>query len=112
MGSGELGTGRLGRSALVLACLSVVARCSVSEDALMERAASGGGSFGDASAPCFGPSCSGGGGTSGGGGLPPEQEVESSFRSPVATGQYVWTANPLSGRVARVDAKSLEVRTV
>jgi hypothetical protein len=44
--------------------------------------------------------------------LPPEQEVESSFEVPVATGRYVWIANPLSGRVAFVDASTLKVRTV
>lgn len=44
--------------------------------------------------------------------VPPEKEVESSYRSPVATGQYVWVANPSSGRVAYVDATSLEVHTV
>jgi hypothetical protein len=43
---------------------------------------------------------------------PPEQEVESSFRAPVATGKYVWAANPDSGRVALIDATTLEVRTV
>jgi DNA-binding beta-propeller fold protein YncE len=43
--------------------------------------------------------------------LPPEQEVESSYESPVATGRYVWIANPTSGRVAYVDAATLEVRT-
>ena len=63
----------------------------------------------------------GGGGTATGGaaptepgddaGLPPEQEVESSYESPVATGRYVWVANPASGRVAFVDAVTLEVRT-
>src|SRR5262245_30173447 len=30
---------------------------------------------------------------------PPEKEVESSFGAPVATGNYVWIANPTSGRV-------------
>lgn len=44
--------------------------------------------------------------------LPPEQELESSYESPVATGRYVWITNPSSGRVAYVDATSLEVRTV
>ncbi len=56
-----------------------------------------------------------GGGTSGaagtGGSLPPEQEVESAYESPVATGRYVWIANPASGRVAYVDAVTLEVKT-
>src|SRR5690349_1969338 len=36
--------------------------------------------------------------------LPPETKVESAFRSPVATGQVVWIANPTSGRVAYIDA--------
>ena len=45
-------------------------------------------------------------------GLPPEQELESSYRSPVATGRFVWIANPTSGRVAYVDAATLEVRSV
>jgi hypothetical protein len=43
---------------------------------------------------------------------PPEKELESSYRSPVATGRYVWTANPDSGRVALVDAFTLEIRLV
>jgi hypothetical protein len=42
--------------------------------------------------------------------LPPEKELESSYRSPVATGKYVWIANPRSGRVAYVDAASLDVQ--
>jgi len=64
----------------------------------------------------------GGGGAAGGSGvagasqydagLPPEKELESSYRSPVATGRFVWVANPTSGRVAYVDAASLEVRSV
>ena len=55
-------------------------------------------------------------GTAGGGGsappLPPEVEVESSFEVPVATGHFIWVANPQSGRVAYVDASTLEVHTV
>ncbi len=43
---------------------------------------------------------------------PPEKEVESSYESPVATGKYVWIANPRSGRVAYIDASSLDVRIV
>lgn len=54
----------------------------------------------------------GGSGGSGGSTLPPEKELESSFRSPVATGKYVWAANPDSGRVAFVDAATLEVHVV
>jgi hypothetical protein len=51
-------------------------------------------------------------GGSGGSGLPPEMEVESSYEVPVATGSYIWVANPDSGRVAYVAAATLEVHTV
>jgi hypothetical protein len=51
-------------------------------------------------------------GTGGTGGLPPEKEVESSFGAPVATGKYVWIANPSSGRVAYIDAATLEIKLV
>jgi hypothetical protein len=44
--------------------------------------------------------------------LPPEREVENSYKAPVATGHFVWIANPTSGRVAYVDASSLAVKTV
>lgn len=92
-----------------------LARCAASSD--NDSAGFGG------SAPCVDPICgtggvagvgasTGTGGSAGSGGLPPEQEVESSFESPVATGNYVWTTNPESGRVALVDAKSIEVMTV
>ncbi len=62
-------------------------------------------------------SAGGGGGTIGAAGstgtpLPPEQEVESSYEVPVATGHFVWTANAASGRIAYVDATTLTVRTV
>lgn len=43
--------------------------------------------------------------------LPPEKEVESAYEFPAATGRYVWVANPISGRVAYVDALTLEVKT-
>jgi hypothetical protein len=43
---------------------------------------------------------------------PPEKEIESSYEAPVATGSVVWIANPKSGRVALVDAATLQVRTV
>jgi WD40 repeat protein len=42
--------------------------------------------------------------------LPPEMELDQSFRAPVATGKVLWSANPDSGRVALIDAKSLKVR--
>src|SRR5262245_54299340 len=49
---------------------------------------------------------------SGGSNLPPEREVESSYKTPVATGMFVWVANPTSGRVAYVNAQTMAVRTV
>ena len=51
--------------------------------------------------------------TTGGGGasqLPPEMELDQSFRAPVATGKLLWSANPVSGRVALIDAQTLTVR--
>jgi hypothetical protein len=42
----------------------------------------------------------------------PEQEVENSFRVPVVTGQLIWAANPVSGRVALVNALTHEVQTL
>ena len=41
----------------------------------------------------------------------PEQEVDRAFRVPVVSGHWVWTANPKSGRVALIDAKSFTVKT-
>jgi hypothetical protein len=85
--------------------------------------------FADASAGSRNPSNGAGGGTSlgnatpGGGfggssgpqgppALPPEMKTESDYQSPVATGQFVWTANPTSGHVAYIDAKTFSVQTV
>lgn len=42
----------------------------------------------------------------------PEKEVESDYEAPVATGRFVWVANPKSGRVAYVDAATLQVKTI
>ncbi|MEO6598310.1 MAG: hypothetical protein ABIQ16_00450 [Polyangiaceae bacterium] len=46
----------------------------------------------------------------GGAQLPPETEIDQSFHAPVATGKVLWSANPDSGRVALIDAKTLKVR--
>jgi len=43
---------------------------------------------------------------------PPEREVESNYESPVATSRYVWITNPKSGRVAYIDATTLDVKLV
>ena len=44
--------------------------------------------------------------------VPEEREIESSFLEPVVTGRWIWSANPQSGRVARVDAVTREVTTI
>ena len=44
--------------------------------------------------------------------LPPETELESSYGAPVATGKYVWIANPESGRVAYINASTLEINVL
>src|SRR5262249_44785248 len=59
-----------------------------------------------------GPSGSGVDTPSAGANAPPEQELESSFEAPVATGRFVWIANPVSGRVAYINAETLEIETV
>lgn len=41
----------------------------------------------------------------------PEQEVDQAFQVPVVSGRWVWTANPVSGAVALIDAKTFAVRT-
>ncbi len=76
-----------------------------------------GGGFGGSPSSGSGGSTGSGGtspGTAGAGGssLPPETEVESSYEVPVATGRYIWVANPDSGRVAYVAGSTLEVHTV
>jgi hypothetical protein len=44
--------------------------------------------------------------------LPPETKVEGQYQAPVATGQVVWIANPTSGRVAYIDTRTLDVKTI
>jgi hypothetical protein len=55
-------------------------------------------------------------GSGGGGGAavvaPPEMMVEKAFEAPVATGLYVWAANPKTGRVAMINSKTFQVTTV
>ena len=82
-------------------------------DSMETSGADESGAAGGAGFPGSGGSAGSFAGTGGGAGgqpPPPEQEVESSFRTPVATSRFVWTANPESGRVALVDALSLAVR--
>ncbi len=99
------------RSAWV-AAFALAAGCSVSRDS--SETPTMGPNYPGGGVDAGGGGGGGGGGnaeTGGTGGLPPEQEVESFYESPVATGRYVWIANPVSGRVAYVDAVTLEVKT-
>ncbi|MBL0193514.1 MAG: hypothetical protein IPQ09_04675 [Myxococcales bacterium] len=80
--------------------------CGASSAADSFTSASDGPSSGGPSSPSVGAD----GGTAAP--APPEQEVESDYEAPVATGRYVWVTNPKSGRVALIDATTLEVRTV
>lgn len=83
--------------------------CSASEAGMADMADDvDGGAAGAAGAG----GAAGSGGSGGSAGLPPEREVEGSYESPVATGSFVWSANPTSGRVAYIDATSLAVKTV
>ncbi len=50
-------------------------------------------------------------GSGGTGGLPPEQELEETYREPVVSGRWVWTANPDTGKVALIDTESLKITT-
>ncbi len=42
--------------------------------------------------------------------LPDEVEERPSFLAPVSTGKYLWSTNPESGRVALINAETLDVR--
>ena len=70
------------------------------------------GSVGGISEPPAGGAAGSSTGAAGADTLPPEMEVDNSYKAPVATGHFVWIANPTSGRIAYVDATSLVVKTV
>ncbi|HSU41509.1 MAG TPA: hypothetical protein VLJ38_18155, partial [Polyangiaceae bacterium] len=42
---------------------------------------------------------------------PPEQENEASYTAPVVSGHWIWSANPISGKVALIDAATMRVTT-
>lgn len=44
--------------------------------------------------------------------LPEETEDQDAYQVPVATGKYLWSANPQSGRVALIDVSDLSVRVL
>jgi hypothetical protein len=47
-----------------------------------------------------------------GDGLPPEMELEETFRAPVVAGKFLWSANPETNKVARIDASTLEIEVL
>ncbi|MEO7037012.1 MAG: hypothetical protein ABI548_23870, partial [Polyangiaceae bacterium] len=100
------------RLGVALVALSLVAACSQSADSAPDRAASPSGAPGSTSSG----NGSGNGSIVGigepadAGALPPEKELDQTFRAPVATGKVLWSANPDSGRVALIDAETLAVR--
>jgi len=101
---------RIQLAALVLA-LGFGAGCSMDAASADGRgyAPGAGGKGNDNGASAGGPASENPGG---GGPPPPEMELDQSFRAPVATGKLLWSANPDSGRVALIDARSLAVRMV
>ncbi|MES1210575.1 MAG: hypothetical protein ABUS79_31940, partial [Pseudomonadota bacterium] len=97
--------------------LSVAATgCAGASDGSSSPTAGGttgfGGSTGSGAGASNGGLATGGSTGTGGSSLPPEAEVETSYEIPVATGRYIWVANPDSGRVAYVAGATLQVHTV
>jgi hypothetical protein len=98
---------RIGLAVLAFA-LSLGAGCSSSAD--YATGASAGPPIAAGGGSSAGPGFPDTAGATGGAPLPPEMELDQSFRAPVATGKVLWSANPDSGRVALIDAKTLKVR--
>ena len=44
--------------------------------------------------------------------LPPEIENKPNYRAPVVTGDYLWSANPESGRIAAIEGSTLQVEII
>jgi hypothetical protein len=86
-----------------------LAACSESGDSSPSGASRG---SNDASGGQFGAGNSSAGGSSSEtpAVVPPEKEEAQSYRAPVVSGRWVWTANPDTGKVAIVDAKNFSVR--
>lgn len=109
-----------GFSGALLVVLGGAFACSASDDETMAE-----GGWGDGDSAGDGDLNVGTGGTSGGddvgfGGdgtpvlppLPEEVEDDASYRAPVATGHYLWSANPESGRVALIDVVHLTTQVL
>jgi hypothetical protein len=97
------------------ALVTVLSGCAAGADSPKSAGTSGNGATSGGAGTGFGTGTagSGGSGTPGTGGtLPPETELESTYEVPVATGHFIWVANPTSGRVAYINAASFEVHTI
>jgi hypothetical protein len=99
---------------LVIALITAYGCGASNSGDLASSPASGdnGGGFGS-SGDSSGSSSSGSSSGSSGGpiALPPEMKAENKFKAPVATGKFVWSANPTSGRVAYINAATFDVQT-
>src|SRR6478735_5325040 len=95
----------------VLLGAAVVAACSSADDRA-PLAGVPGGNFDNSGGNGFGNGASNAGSPSfaGSAAIPPEKEEAQSYRAPVVSGRWVWTANPDTGKVAIVDAKNFSVR--
>jgi len=105
------------RTLLIISLLLTGAGCAGAKDSEAPSSGGGGPTATTGAGNSTGtPGTNGSGGSTGSGGsgitLPPEKEVESSYEVPVATGSYIWVANPDSGRVAYVGGAALDVHTV
>jgi hypothetical protein len=99
---------------LALACGAAVAidACGGAGNSGDFSGTGGSGVGGGSAVGGFGGSNAGPSGSGGAGGTPQEKNVASTYTAPVATGNYVWIANPTSGRVAYIDASTLQIKLV
>jgi hypothetical protein len=90
---------------------AALAACSSADDRASTSGAPGSpNGFGGASNSGNGASAAGATSSAGAPVTPPEKEETQSYRAPVVSGRWVWTANPDTGKVASVDAKNFSVR--
>lgn len=94
--------------ALALSCAGTPSSDSSDFDGAPIASGSGGQNSGSSGDGDSSNSASGGSLTA----LPEEIEDEPSYNAPVATGQYLWSANPESGRVALIDVVDLTVEVM
>ena len=72
--------------------------------------AGGASAYGSGVGPGLAVGAGGAGGAGGAANTTPEQNVTSTYGAPVSTGNYVWIPNPTSGRVAYINASTLDIK--